>query len=92
MACTPWRRPAPASPVVGSRYLNPSKLALHTTIQWIDAQRRVCGEAAKWQREVAELKKNLQQGPQKGPQADKIGRQREGGKSVTPPTINRLGA
>ena len=41
---------------------------------------------------VAELKKNLQQGPQKWPQADKIGRQREVGKSVTLPTINRLGA
>lgn len=75
-----------------SRYLKPSKLALHTTIQRIDAQRRERGEAAKWEQEVAELKKNLQQGPQKGPQADKIGRQREGGKTVTPPTINRLGA
>jgi hypothetical protein len=75
-----------------SRYLKPSKLALHTTIQRIDAQRRVSGEAAKWEREVADLKKNLQQGPQKGPQADRIGRQREGGNGVTAPRINPLGA
>jgi hypothetical protein len=40
----------------------------------------VSGEAAKWEQDLAELRKNLQQGPQKGPQADKIGRQREVGK------------
>jgi hypothetical protein len=72
--------------------LKPSTLALHTAIQRFDAQRRVSGEAPKWEREVAELKKHLQQGPRKEPQADKIGRQREVGKSVVPPTINRLGA
>jgi hypothetical protein len=49
-----------------SCYLKPSKLALHTTIQRIDAQRRASGEAAKWEREVAELQKNLPRGPQKG--------------------------
>ena len=75
-----------------SRYLKPSKLALHRTIQRIDAQRRESGEAAKWEQALAEQRENLQQGPQKGPQADKIGRRREGGKSVTPPRINRLGA
>ena len=75
-----------------SRYLKPSKLALHTTIQRIDAQRRESGEAAKWEQDLAELKKNLSKGPQKGPHADKIARQREDGKTVTPPTINRLGA
>jgi integrase len=75
-----------------SRYLKPSKLALHTTIRRIDARRRESGEAAKWEQEVAELQKKLHQGPQKGPQADKIARQREGGNSVTPPRINRLGA
>jgi hypothetical protein len=32
-----------------SRYLKPSKLALHTTIQRIDAQRRESGDAAKWE-------------------------------------------
>src|SRR5713101_6725774 len=64
-----------------SRYLKPSKLALHTTIQRIDAQRRASGEAAKWEQEVAELKKNLHEGPQKGSQADKIVRQREIGKT-----------
>jgi integrase len=75
-----------------SRYLKPSKLALHTTIHRIDAQRRESGEAAKWEQELAEMQKNLQQGPQKGPQADKIVRQREAGNTVTPPRINRLGA
>ena len=48
-----------------SRYLKPSKLALHTTIQRIDAQRRASGEAAKWEQELAEMKKNLQEVPQK---------------------------
>src|SRR5262249_40034690 len=75
-----------------SRYLKPSKLALHTTIQRIDAQRRASGEAAKWEEELADLKKNLQRGPQKGPHADKISRQREVEKSVTPSRINPLGA
>jgi len=75
-----------------SRYLKPSKLALHTTIQRIDAQRRASGEAAKWEEELAELQKNLPRGPQKGPHADKIDQQREVKKAVTPPTINRLGA
>ena len=49
-----------------SRYLKPSKLALHTTIKRIDAQRRESGEAAKWEQDLAELRENLQQGPQKG--------------------------
>jgi hypothetical protein len=75
-----------------SRYLKPSKLALHTTIQRIDAQRRASGEAAKWEQEVAKLQKNLLGGPQKGPQAGRIVRRNEAGKSVTPPRINRLGA
>jgi hypothetical protein len=75
-----------------SHYLKPSKPALHTSIQRIDAQRRESGEAAKWEQELAELRKNLQQGLQKGPHADRIVRQREVGKTVTPPTINRMGA
>jgi hypothetical protein len=75
-----------------SRYLKPSKLALHTTIHRIDSQRRESGEAAKWEQELAEMQKKLQQGPQKGPQADKIVRQREAGNTVTPPRINHLGA
>ena len=74
------------------RYLTPSKLALHTTIQRIDAQRRESGDAAKWEQDLAELRENLQQGPQKGRHADRIGRQRGGGNSVTSPGINRLGA
>jgi integrase len=75
-----------------SCYLKPSKLALHTTIQRIDAQRRESGEAPKWEEELAELQKNLHGGPQKGPHADKISHQRDVEKSVTPPRINRLGA
>src|SRR5437867_4172701 len=74
-----------------SRYLKPSKLALHTTIQRIDAQRRESGEAATWEQDLAELRKNLSQGPQKGPHADRIVRQREVGKTVTPPRVNRFG-
>jgi len=50
----------------GSRYLKPSKLALHTTIQRIDAQRRESGEAAKWEQDLAELRKNLPQRHKKG--------------------------
>ena len=75
-----------------SRYLKPSKLALHTTIKRIDAQRRESGEAAKWEQDPIELRKNLQQRTQKGPHADKIARQREAGKTITPPTVNGLGA
>src|SRR5437667_11330469 len=75
-----------------SRYLKPSKLALHTTIQRIDVQRRESGEAAKWEQDLAELRKNLPQGPQKGPHADRIVRQREGGKPATSPRVNHLGA
>jgi hypothetical protein len=72
--------------------LNGSELALHRTIQRIDAQRGESGEAAEWEQDLAELRKNLQRGPQKGPHADRIVRQREAGKTATPPTINRLGA
>ena len=75
-----------------SRYLKPSKLALHTTIQRIDAQRRESGDAAKWEQDLAELRKNLPQGPQKGPHADRIVRQCEVGKAVTLSRVNRLGA
>jgi hypothetical protein len=77
---------------MSGRYLKPSKLAPHTTIQRIDAQRRESGEAAKWEQDLAELRKNFAAGPQRGRQADKIVRQREAGKTVTPPRINRLGA
>jgi hypothetical protein len=56
-----------------SRYLKPSKLALHTTIQRIDAQGRASGEATKWEQDLADLRRNLPQRPQKGPHADTIG-------------------
>jgi hypothetical protein len=49
-----------------SRYLKPSKLALHTAIQRIDPQRRESGEAAKWEQDLAELRKNLPQGHKRG--------------------------
>jgi hypothetical protein len=48
-----------------SRYLKPSKLALHTTIQRIDAQRRASGEAAKWEQEVAGTAEKLAEGATK---------------------------
>src|SRR5262245_1869854 len=74
-----------------SRYLKPSKLALHTTIQRIDAQRRASGEAANGGRARCSEEK-LAQGPQKRPHADKISPRRAGGNTATPPTINDLGA
>jgi len=36
--------------------------------------RRESGEAAKFEQDLAELRKNLQQGPQRGPQADPLAR------------------
>jgi hypothetical protein len=69
-----------------------TELAKINLQQRIDAQRRESGEASKWEQEVTEPKKNLRQLPQKRPHADKIVRQREAGKTVTPPTVNRLGA
>jgi hypothetical protein len=48
-----------------SRYLKPSKLALHTTIRRIDAQRRESGEAAKWEQELAKTQKNCSKGHKK---------------------------
>ena len=56
-----------------SRYLKPSKLALHTAIQRIEAQRRASGEASKWEQELAEMKQNLQAVPQV-PQTGRIDR------------------
>jgi integrase len=47
-----------------SRYLKQSKLAQHTTIQRIDAQRRE--RAAKWEQDLAEVRKNLPQGRKEG--------------------------
>jgi hypothetical protein len=47
------------------------------TIQRIDARQRETGEAAEWEQEVAELAEKIAAGPPKGPQADKIARQRE---------------
>src|SRR5436190_24209292 len=74
-----------------SRYVKPSKLALHTTIQRIDAQRRASGEAAKWEEELAELQKNLPRGHKKGHTLLKsVVSVRL--KTRTPPSINRLGA
>ena len=81
-----------ANTSTSSRYLKPLKLALHTKIKRIDAQRRESGEAAKWEQDLAEMRKNLPQGPQKGPLVDTIEVRREAGKTATPPGINRLGA
>ena len=75
-----------------SRYLKPSRLALHTMIQRIDAQRRESGEAQKWEQDLSELRKHLQNRPQKRPQADRIVPQSDAGKTATSSRINRLGA
>ena len=75
-----------------SRYLKPSKLALHTTIRWTDEQRWRNGEAAKWERELAEMQKNLQQGAQKGHKLIESGRDHETENVVTAREVNRLGA
>ena len=72
--------------------LKPSKLALHTTIQRIDEQRRRSGEAAKWEEELAEIQKNLQQGPQKGHKLVRSARQRTSEKDITASKSNDLGA
>jgi hypothetical protein len=75
-----------------SRYLKPSKLALHTTIRRIDEQRRQSGEAAKWERELAEIRTNVQHGAQKGHKLLESTRQRKAEDSVTASKPNRLGA
>ena len=64
-------------------YLKPSKLALHTTIQRIDAQRRANGEAAKWEQELAEMKKNLRDVPQKCHKLIESGEKRDVEKPAT---------
>jgi hypothetical protein len=75
-----------------SRYLTPSKLALHTTIQRIDEQRRQSGEAAKWEQELVELQENLRQLPQNCHKLIKSGRQHKSENDVTAGKSNRLGA
>jgi hypothetical protein len=66
--------------------------ALFDSSAKVNAQLRSAISALKHRKHLAELRKNLPQGPQKGPQADRIARQREVGKTVTPPRVNRLGA
>jgi integrase len=75
-----------------SRYLKPSKLALHTTIRRIDEQRRKSGEAAKWEQELAEMQKNLQEGPQKGHKLVRSAQRRRSENDVTASKPNHLGA
>ena len=75
-----------------SRYLKPSKLALHTTIQRIDAQRRQSGEAAKWEEELAEMRRNLQDGAQKGHNLVRSAQQRRSEKDITASKPSHLGA
>jgi hypothetical protein len=69
-----------------------SKLALHTTIQRIDEQRRRSGEAAKWEEELAEMRKSLQDGAQKGHKLVRLSGQRVGKNGVTASKSNDLGA
>ena len=75
-----------------SRYLKPSKLALHTTIRRIDEQRRQSGEAAKWEEELAEMRKNLQEGAQKGHKLVRSAQERRSEKDRTANKPNHLGA
>ena len=75
-----------------SRYLKPSKLVLHTTIQRIDAQRRASGEAAKWEAELAEIKKTLRGVPQKCHKLIKSTESKGSKKTATASRINPLGA
>ena len=75
-----------------SRYLKPSKLALRTTIQRIDAQRRQSGEAAKWEEELAEMRRNLQDGAQKGHKQVKSAERRRSENGTTASKPNHLGA
>ena len=75
-----------------SRYLKPSKLALHTTTQRIDEQRRQSGEAAKWEQELADLQKNLQQLPQNCHKLVESAPQRKSENDVTARKSNHLGA
>jgi integrase len=75
-----------------SQYLKPSKLALHATIQRIDEQRRRCAEAAKWEEELAEMRKSLQDGTQKGHKLVKSSGQRVGKNGLTASKSNDLGA
>jgi len=81
-----------ANILTSSRYLKPSKLALHTTIQRIDAQRRASGEAAKWERELEEMQKNLTEVPQKCHKRVESTEERGSEKPATARKINRLGA
>jgi integrase len=67
-----------------SRYLKPSKLALHATIQRIDEQRRQSGEAAKWEQELTEIRANLQQAAQKGHKLVQSARHRGATNDVIP--------
>jgi hypothetical protein len=57
-----------------------------------DAQRRESGDAAKWKQDLADLTKHLQQGPQKGHMLIHSFDNVRPEKTVTPPTVNRLGA
>jgi integrase len=75
-----------------SRYLKPSKLALHTAIQRIDAQRRASGEATKWEQELAEMKQNLQAVPQKCHKLVESTAEPGSKRTATARRINLLGA
>jgi integrase len=75
-----------------SRYLKPSKLALHRTIQRIDDQRRQSGDAAKWEKDLSEMRKNLQDGAQKGHKLVESGQRHKVENVVTASKTNYLGA
>ena len=75
-----------------SRYLKPSKLALHTVIQRIDTERGASGEATKWEQELAEMRQNLQAVPQKCHKLVESTAEQGSKRTATARRINPLGA
>jgi hypothetical protein len=62
------------------------------TIQRIDAQRRASGEASKWAQELAEMKQNLQEVPQKCHKLVESTAEQGSKRTATARKINPLGA
>ncbi len=75
-----------------SRYLKPSKLALHTTIQRIDASGARAAKQQNGSRTWPKCRKTCRRGHKKGHKLIEsvVGMRPE--RTVTPPRINRLGA
>jgi hypothetical protein len=81
-----------ASSSMSSRCLKLSKLALDTTIRRIDAERRASGEAAEWEQDLAEMKKNLRDEAQGCHKLVESGEKRDVEKTRNRRLVNPLGA